>query len=399
MLLMILAAAALGPRLAASRQPRRNAADRDLRRRLLLEHAVGLREGVRRDLGAVGLHGRDDHATPPTTTTRPGATWRPCRSLWDPGRVSYDELLDAYWHHTDPTDGGGQFVDRGPQYRPIVFWLNDAAAQRGGGVQGGAGEVGTVPGAHRHGDPQGRGLLPRRGLPPGLREEEPRSYELYRSHSGRDEFFAKVWGPSALLDPAAPPSARQRDVWHKPSEDQLKKTLNPMQFDVTQQDGTEPPFNNEYWNNDKAGIYVDIVSGEPLFSSTDKFDSGTGWPSFTRPLAPSNVVMKTDTQLRHGAHGGEEPLRRLPPRPPLRRRARAHGPALLHGLRVAALRSRGGHAEGRLRPVPEAVQGVTYRRPGGIALKPPGRFPRGTHAPAASSRRPGGSLPVESPPW
>ena len=120
-----------------------------------------------------------------------------------------------------------------------------------------------------------------------------------------------------------------------------------MQFEVTQQDGTEPPFQNEYFNNEKAGIYVDIVSGEPLFSSTDKFDSGTGWPSFTRPLAPSNVVHSHGPQPRHGAQRGEEPLRGFPPRPPLRRRPDAHGAALLHGLRVPAVHPRGGHAEGR----------------------------------------------------
>jgi len=95
------------------------------------------------------------------------------------------------------------------------------------------------------------------------------------------------------MDPAAPPSA-VKGAWNKPSPDQLRKKLNGMQFDVTQRDGTEPPFENEYFNNERAGIYVDIVSGEPLFSSTDKFDSGTGWPSFTRPLVPSNIVFRTD---------------------------------------------------------------------------------------------------------
>ena len=71
--------------------------------------------------------------------------------------------------------------------------------------------------------------------------------------------------------------------FEKPSDDELKKTLNPMQYQVTQHEGTEPAFRNEFWNNKKPGIYVDVVSGEPLFSSQDKFDSGTGWPSFTRP--------------------------------------------------------------------------------------------------------------------
>ena len=80
----------------------------------------------------------------------------------------------------------------------------------------------------------------------------------------------------------------------KPSDEMLRRTLTPMQYNVTQHEGTEPPFNNAYWNNHEAGIYVDVVSGEPLFSSLDKFESGTGWPSFTRPLEPANVHTKTD---------------------------------------------------------------------------------------------------------
>jgi methionine-R-sulfoxide reductase len=85
--------------------------------------------------------------------------------------------------------------------------------------------------------------------------------------------------------------------FHKPSDAELKKELTPMQYRVTQHEGTEPAFHNEYWDNHEAGIYVDVVSGEPLFSSLDKFDSGTGWPSFTRPLVPENVKTKTDNTL------------------------------------------------------------------------------------------------------
>ena len=83
----------------------------------------------------------------------------------------------------------------------------------------------------------------------------------------------------------------------KPSESVLRERLSPLQYRVTQEEGTEPPFNNEYWDNKAQGIYVDVVSGEPLFASTDKFDSGTGWPSFTQPLDPDNIVYHTDRAL------------------------------------------------------------------------------------------------------
>src|SRR5256885_6084006 len=83
----------------------------------------------------------------------------------------------------------------------------------------------------------------------------------------------------------------------KPADSELKKKLTPIQYEVTQHDATETPFRNEYWNNHEAGIYVDVVSGEPLFSSLDKFESGTGWPSFTRPLAPANIKSRADASI------------------------------------------------------------------------------------------------------
>ena len=86
-------------------------------------------------------------------------------------------------------------------------------------------------------------------------------------------------------------------IYTKPSDDELKRTLQPAQYQVTQHEGTEPPFRNQYWDNHEAGIYVDVVSGEPLFSSLDKFDSGTGWPSFTKPLEPANVTEHSDRKL------------------------------------------------------------------------------------------------------
>jgi methionine-R-sulfoxide reductase len=106
---------------------------------------------------------------------------------------------------------------------------------------------------------------------------------------------------AAILVLAAAGSAcgQESSAARQPSGEEaaLRERLTPLQYRVTQEDGTEPPFRNEYWDEHRAGIYVDIVSGEPLFSSRDKFDSGTGWPSFTRPLEPDNIVTRTDYKL------------------------------------------------------------------------------------------------------
>jgi methionine-R-sulfoxide reductase len=103
---------------------------------------------------------------------------------------------------------------------------------------------------------------------------------------------------SAQLDTTLTQSTQAKKMsYKKPSDDELKKKLTPEQYYVTQKSGTETPFSNEYWDNHQAGIYVDIVTGEPLFSSTDKFESGTGWPSFTKPLEPSNIKSKDDKTL------------------------------------------------------------------------------------------------------
>jgi peptide methionine sulfoxide reductase msrA/msrB len=115
---------------------------------------------------------------------------------------------------------------------------------------------------------------------------------FYRYGSGRDPFLERVWGKDMTAA-----SSKNEKIYNKPDDATLKKTLSPIQYKVTQHEGTEPPFQNEYWDNKREGIYVDVVSGEPLFSSLDKFDSGTGWPSFTKPVEPGNIVEKKDRSI------------------------------------------------------------------------------------------------------
>lgn len=219
------------------------------------------------------------------------------RVTYDPAVVSYERLLDVYWHQIDPTDAGGQFVDRGRQYRAAIFVRDDE--QRRLAERSRA----AVAASRRFVQPIVTEIL---NEAPFYRAEEyhqdyykknPLRYKFYRYNAGRDQFLDKVWGPShegglALATMKAPSS-----VYVRPPLDEIRKRLTPLQFQVTQEGATERAFNNEYWNNEKPGIYVDIVSGEPLFSSLDKFDSHTGWPSFVRPLEPGNIVERTDSSL------------------------------------------------------------------------------------------------------
>ncbi|MBW1898219.1 MAG: peptide-methionine (R)-S-oxide reductase MsrB, partial [Deltaproteobacteria bacterium] len=126
----------------------------------------------------------------------------------------------------------------------------------------------------------------------------PQHYKRYRNGSGRDQFIEKTWKRKIKKKAlSATDMSSITPKYSKPGDDIIEKKLSPLEYSVTQKDGTEPPFNNRYWNNKKEGIYVDVVSGEPLFSSLDKFDSGTGWPSFTKPLEPENLVEVEDRSL------------------------------------------------------------------------------------------------------
>jgi peptide methionine sulfoxide reductase msrA/msrB len=216
--------------------------------------------------------------------------------LFDPAKIGYRQVLDAFLRHIDPTDPEGQFADRGKQYRTAIFYHDDA--QKGQAEEA----LRDLAATGRFAKPLATALLPFKGFTKaeGYHQDYYKThapqYRSYRSSSGRDQFLAGVWGKPDK--PAAGPGAGG-DWRHfvKPDQKALRQKLTPLQFDVTQKEGTERAFDNPYWDNKAQGIYVDVVSGEPLFSSRDKYDSGTGWPSFTKPLVPENIVEREDKSL------------------------------------------------------------------------------------------------------
>ena len=209
--------------------------------------------------------------------------------LYDPAKVSYDTLLDVFWRQVDPTDPDGQFVDRGHAYTTGIFYHDEEQKRLAEESKAKLAASGIFE------KPIVTPIVPATEFYPAEEyhqdyyKNNPLRYYFYRSRSGRDQFLDKVWGEDREVK-----VKEMKTEMKKESKSDLKARLTPMQYKVTQEEGTEPAFNNEYWDNKKDGIYVDIVSGEPLFSSTDKYVSGTGWPSFSKPLVPENIVEKID---------------------------------------------------------------------------------------------------------
>ena len=221
---------------------------------------------------------------------------------FNPEIISYEELLEVYWRSFDPTDGGGQFADRGSQYRPGIF--HHSEAQRRAATDSKA----ALAASGRFDEPIAveitafEAFYPAEDYHQDYYRKNPAHYQAYAIGSGRKGFLERTWGEekyvptgSAGSGGAATPSADRS--YSRPSDAEIRAMLTPLQYRVTQEDGTERAFSNEYWDNKAAGIYVDVVSGEPLFSSTDKYRSGTGWPSFTRPLVDDNIVRHEDRSL------------------------------------------------------------------------------------------------------
>lgn len=223
---------------------------------------------------------------------------------FDPKIVSYEQVLDQLFRHMDPTDNKGSFVDRGPQYRPAIFFHNEdqqVVAQE---------FMNAIDAAKIYPKPLATELIefekfwPAEEYHQDYYKRNPIRYKYYRHGSGRDKYLDSVFGEGREENPKTlrqyiddQNMAQNVKPYAKPSESEIKKMLTDKQYYVTQEEGTERPFKNEYWDNKAEGIYVDIVSGEPLFSSTDKYKSGTGWPSFTKPINKAYITEEDDFAL------------------------------------------------------------------------------------------------------
>ncbi|WNQ13831.1 peptide-methionine (R)-S-oxide reductase MsrB [Paenibacillus aurantius] len=194
---------------------------------------------------------------------------------FDPEIFPYRKLLEIFWNQIDPTDAGGQFHDRGSSYRTAIFYHSEEQREQAEASKKEVAESGRFPGPIVTEIVPASVFYPAEEYHQQYHRKNPAHYKRYRKGSGREDFIEQ----------------------HRKSpkqKEELKQRLTDMQYHVTQNNGTEPPFRNDFWDHKEEGLYVDIVSGEPLFSSLDKFDSNCGWPSFTKPVKPHQVEEKTD---------------------------------------------------------------------------------------------------------
>jgi len=241
-----------------------------------MEAAFEELEGVYKVISGYAGGERED---PSYTEVSSGTTghYEVVQISYDPKKVSYKELLDLFWRQIDPTDDKGQFTDRGPQYKTAIFYHNETQKKLA---------------EESKKDLEISGKLDK----PVVTQVLPAS-DFYVAEENHQDYYKKRTIQYRLYEEGSGRKRKLNEIWGKPTQEELKKKLTPLQYKVTQKSGTEKPFDNEYWNNTEEGIYVDVVSGEPLFSSKDKFKSGTGWPSFTKPIDSENIVKKEDRSL------------------------------------------------------------------------------------------------------
>ncbi|NVD07848.1 peptide-methionine (R)-S-oxide reductase MsrB [Vibrio sp. JPW-9-11-11] len=223
---------------------------------------------------------------------------------FDPSTVTYEQVLDQFFRHIDPTDDKGSFVDRGPQYRPAIFYHNSQQKEIAERFINEIEQLGIYRKPLKTELIEFDKFWPAEDYHQDYYLRNKIRYNYYRYASGRDQYLDEIFGDDRNENPVTLRAmidehnkAQSVKPYSKPSDDEIRAQLTDLQFYVTQEEGTERAFDNAYWDNKQPGIYVDIVSGEPLFSSTDKYKSGTGWPSFTKPLNEAYIVTKTDYHL------------------------------------------------------------------------------------------------------
>ena len=271
------------------------------------------------------------------------------RIVYDPKQINYKDLLEIFWKSMDPRDNKGQFVDRGAQYRPGIYYHNEE--QKSLALQ--SRKILTE--SNIYNKPIVIDLKPATAFyvaesyHQDYYQKNPFKYKFYRSRSKRDKTLSQIWSKYdgykifketlkeenkkrkiKMSNEASLRNDKMREIngqkdkgitqssevkplyaqvgYTKPTRKEIKKQLSDIQFDVTQNDGTEAPFKNKFWNHKEKGIYVDVISGEPLFSSIDMFDSKTGWPSFVRPISSDYIVEKVDQRTEVRSKYGDNHL-------------------------------------------------------------------------------------------
>lgn len=221
--------------------------------------------------------------------------------FYDEDIISYQALLHSFWRQVNPTDDGGQFVDRGHQYKPAIFFHDEQQKLLAQQSSQNLASTGRFNDSLKTDITAYSTFYAAEDYHQDYYKKNPIRYKFYRYNSGRDQYLEKTWGNELhkpyLMEIRMKDKNKRPTQYVKPNAAVIKEMLTPLQYDVTQRDATERPFKNAYWNNKEAGIYVDIVSQEPLFSSLDKYESKTGWPSFSRPLVKKNVKEETDYKL------------------------------------------------------------------------------------------------------
>lgn len=194
---------------------------------------------------------------------------------FDPTKMPYEELVQTFWQQIDPTDATGQFHDRGEPYQTAIFYHNEEQKRIA---------------------EQSKEKLEKSGkFSKSIRTKILPAQPFYKAEEGHQDFYKKQAFHYKLYKKGSGREDFIKRHWEKNNTEDRRKQLKPMEYYVTQENGTEPPFKNEYWDNEEEGIYVDLISGKVLFSSKEKFDAGCGWPSFTKPVDPYHVTERLDT--------------------------------------------------------------------------------------------------------